>query len=34
MVTVLCISIVLLAGIVGGLVNALLSDNGFIWPKE
>lgn len=33
MVSLLCIGIVLFAGIIGGLVNAVLSDNGFIWPR-
>jgi len=33
MISLLCVGIVLFAGIVGGLVNAQLSGNGFIWPR-
>jgi hypothetical protein len=28
-----CVSLISLAGAVGGVINALLSDNGFIFPK-
>ena len=28
-----CVSLISLAGAVGGAINALLSDNGFILPK-
>jgi len=28
-----CVSLISLAGAVGGIINALLSDNGFIFPK-
>jgi hypothetical protein len=33
MITITCVFIILLAGAVGGLVNALLTNNGFILPK-
>lgn len=33
MISIACIFIILLCGAIGGLINALLTDNGFVMPK-